>query len=531
MRRMPGPTPFITFPIEQPPSSSDTTSSDGDGVGKELTQKGTIRQKRFATRGRTGCLTCRARHVRCDEERPACRRCIRGRRECRGYELDNTAAIPITFHNFPQSNGDGETMHRRELLQQHVVAGGRCLEPEPPDWEVMEAARYYLHFVTRYRQEQQMTSYEALPPCHGPNRPIFLLDVSSHRIAAAYKSSGRQSKGVSHSSSVEGAWVIHSRQMMHVLGSINAGIRDERAAGGKSGVLRRIFTLLQFDLIVDASVWRPHLLGYLAVVEHMGGVSVLMRQNDAYLDHTQSLILIVALTTNATSPANNQLWGFEAYTNDDVTRLVATYSRIVFPFPSLLMVAIKTVTQLRTRVASNAYTKTDLQLMVCHLFDDIGAFDAQNWAKTLNSDVEAVSGSFARILQAAVLLYGILSLPCSAVAGWAVASGQWASSGRSMYDSVRVSHRRKLLDLLYPHRGTFGNLLALNWPLVVAGASLAGDGSTEDRDFITESLLDIWKNPLSKCGPILCLEKLRTFWASGKTVWDDCFDEPTPSLA
>ncbi|KAL4971031.1 Zn(II)2Cys6 transcription factor [Aspergillus stella-maris] len=35
----------------------------------------------------SGCWTCRARKVKCDEERPACRQCRRGKRECEGYQV------------------------------------------------------------------------------------------------------------------------------------------------------------------------------------------------------------------------------------------------------------------------------------------------------------------------------------------------------------------------------------------------------------------------------------------------------------
>ncbi|UQC88344.1 uncharacterized protein CLUP02_13867 [Colletotrichum lupini] len=38
------------------------------------------RQKSF-----TGCWTCRERHVKCDEQRPACRRCVAGKFTCQGY--------------------------------------------------------------------------------------------------------------------------------------------------------------------------------------------------------------------------------------------------------------------------------------------------------------------------------------------------------------------------------------------------------------------------------------------------------------
>ncbi|EXJ66585.1 uncharacterized protein A1O5_10255 [Cladophialophora psammophila CBS 110553] len=34
---------------------------------------------------RSGCVTCKQRHIKCDEGRPHCQRCIRSKRECKGY--------------------------------------------------------------------------------------------------------------------------------------------------------------------------------------------------------------------------------------------------------------------------------------------------------------------------------------------------------------------------------------------------------------------------------------------------------------
>jgi len=44
-----------------------------------------------ANTGRTrgGCLTCRARHVKCSEERPSCQRCLRGGRSCKWGARNN----------------------------------------------------------------------------------------------------------------------------------------------------------------------------------------------------------------------------------------------------------------------------------------------------------------------------------------------------------------------------------------------------------------------------------------------------------
>ncbi|KAJ3493886.1 hypothetical protein NLG97_g4445 [Lecanicillium saksenae] len=515
---------------EHAQNSVDATSRDGEGVGTELTDKGTIRQKRWAPRGRTGCLTCRARRVKCDEGKPACRRCLSRGLYCRGYESVTPATIPIALQAPPQNEDDQDDIHARIMIQKFMIYGVNGHEPEPPDWELMEAARYYLHHIARHRQEQLMTQETVLPPCHGRNRAIFLLDVSSHRIAIAYKSGGRQIKA-NEKSSIGGACASHSRQMVFILSIINAGIRGDLAVCDNARALRGIFTILLFDLMVDARVWHAHILGYLALVQHMGGVRAVMSQNDKYIDLTQRSVLTIALVINTTSPASNQLRGFEAYTDNDVIKLVNAFPRPGFPFPPLLIIALKNLTQLRVRVAEASCTKQDVDITVRSLFRNVNACSAEVWAKTMDFEIQKVAATFAGIFQAAVLLYGILSLPRSAIASWAIASGHPVEKNMTIYECVRVSHRRKLLKLLYAYKDTFRSLLALNWPLAVAGASLGGDGNTEDRDFISESLLDIWKNPLSQCGPILCLEKLRAFWASGKTAWDDCFYEPTPSLA
>ncbi|KAF5565899.1 transcriptional regulatory moc3 [Fusarium napiforme] len=45
------------------------------------------RKKRYATKGKTGCITCRIRRVKCDEDKPSCHRCASTGRNCDGYDL------------------------------------------------------------------------------------------------------------------------------------------------------------------------------------------------------------------------------------------------------------------------------------------------------------------------------------------------------------------------------------------------------------------------------------------------------------
>ncbi|KAF4947154.1 hypothetical protein FGADI_10610 [Fusarium gaditjirri] len=49
------------------------------------------RKKRYATKGKTGCITCRIRRVKCDEEKPNCHRCTSTGRKCDGYDLSTLA--------------------------------------------------------------------------------------------------------------------------------------------------------------------------------------------------------------------------------------------------------------------------------------------------------------------------------------------------------------------------------------------------------------------------------------------------------
>ncbi|KAJ3496682.1 hypothetical protein NLG97_g2478 [Lecanicillium saksenae] len=45
----------------------------------------TDRKKRWTTKVKTGCATCRARRIKCDEGKPVCRRCVFSKRQCGGY--------------------------------------------------------------------------------------------------------------------------------------------------------------------------------------------------------------------------------------------------------------------------------------------------------------------------------------------------------------------------------------------------------------------------------------------------------------
>ncbi|KAJ8071481.1 hypothetical protein OCU04_001801 [Sclerotinia nivalis] len=57
------------------------------GVSKKSVIKKELpkRSRAFSTRAKTGCKTCKVRHVKCDEGRPGCGKCFQTGRKCDGY--------------------------------------------------------------------------------------------------------------------------------------------------------------------------------------------------------------------------------------------------------------------------------------------------------------------------------------------------------------------------------------------------------------------------------------------------------------
>jgi len=72
-----------------PSSSVEASAVDNDchhnksgGKGRRPTSTSSSHKKRFAPKTRSGCVRCRARHVKCDEGKPQCQRCISSNHTC-----------------------------------------------------------------------------------------------------------------------------------------------------------------------------------------------------------------------------------------------------------------------------------------------------------------------------------------------------------------------------------------------------------------------------------------------------------------
>ncbi|KAF5863155.1 hypothetical protein ETB97_010500 [Aspergillus alliaceus] len=100
-------------PLQQEALASTTTPAPDPntlGVAQQDVAKAASddasAQKAPKRRTKTGCLTCRQRRIKCGEEKPICKNCIKSKRECKGYAqrlvFKNPLGIP-GFSNLQQA--------------------------------------------------------------------------------------------------------------------------------------------------------------------------------------------------------------------------------------------------------------------------------------------------------------------------------------------------------------------------------------------------------------------------------------------
>lgn len=241
---------------------------------------------------------------------------------------------------------------------------------------------------------------------------------------------------------------------------------------------------------------------------------------------------------NTTCPANQKVQGADRFTDEDIEALMKFDPTQVEPCPVVFHLARVHITRLRFTLSEykTSQEQINLALKVLEIFDRICLFELEPWIKEKFGDKDQEKQDYARIMAriyaVAIRLYGILTLPRSAVIAWVASSADIRSAypilpDLGIYESLRVHHREGLLQML--RKQWDGDKLKhwLGWPFLVLGVAVADD--VENQRFVNNSLLEIWKIPSVTNSFISVLDKLRVFWASGSTEWDDCFDEPVPS--
>ncbi|KAJ5100414.1 hypothetical protein N7456_006466 [Penicillium angulare] len=70
---------------------------------------------------RTGCITCKTRHIKCDETKPHCNKCLRSRRQCEGYVDSKKVSGPAQICWDSKQNTQQSTPHTKLQQDMRVI--------------------------------------------------------------------------------------------------------------------------------------------------------------------------------------------------------------------------------------------------------------------------------------------------------------------------------------------------------------------------------------------------------------------------
>ena len=110
------------------------------------------------SRTRSGCITCRDRHIKCDEQQPICKNCLRSNREClRGTRLNFRQYI---FHDPAE---DPTTSRYLEMLKLELKLK---LKLRPPLLLLLQLYRILDHSITVAALYDHVSRYQQYLPLH-----------------------------------------------------------------------------------------------------------------------------------------------------------------------------------------------------------------------------------------------------------------------------------------------------------------------------------------------------------------------------
>ncbi|KAF2107717.1 fungal-specific transcription factor domain-containing protein [Lophiotrema nucula] len=497
------------------------------------------------------CWECLKRRLVCDYTQPSCKKCINAGRECPGYDekkplkwLDPGRVTSKSKnksrqrkHHLPppdDSNSAEATPTSRTSSEESLslttrnsgsssaygafVTGGDDVEDLVDqiyalDWrddtsDIVQAVYYY-----NSRLYPELLAIQEIAPnpfiIHFPPSVIPWLPASIRHnmvlLALSYQMHTAQNRITTNYSPVAVSRLYHHR------GQAIRSLKDEIALEGPSD--RNIAAVIMFACfeLQQSTTWRHHVDALGKLINLRGGITQLYREI-SYLRPSLVLFVVCGVFGNSTSPAWDQITVSEpAKVIDIVVEMYETiFPHILCPQP--LFINIININLIRSRMAASTSFDDSIKRDAEALLDEITTFSADEWAdmQASHKDEWVTLGS---VYHSAVMLYCLSSLQ---------SIGALLSSPE--LNAIRTAHG----DLIYIHLQT---ALAswrirkfMMWPLVIAGVEAKGRSSAVQARIGRQ--LEEMTHDIGTFSPTKARSIVEKFWASDKTGWDDCFEEP-----
>ncbi|KAK5991558.1 Phomenoic acid biosynthesis cluster-specific transcriptional regulator-like protein [Cladobotryum mycophilum] len=268
----------------------------------------------------------------------------------------------------------------------------------------------------------------------------------------------------------------------------------------------------------NISRWRVHAIACLALLKRYKGFYNTMAT--PLFPFLEVYPVIIAFTVfDTTSPSYDMMEDpFEILGIHDLEDHFKDWQSPIFYCPGPLFPEIVYINRLRAERATRATRPKSPQSGICKVLQRLDDFALDEW---LESSPKSEHFSLvSQIFRAAALVYGSIAVPCTS---------KKSGDNGCRCKELKQAYRNNLFRLI--ELGPTAGVRSWNiyWPLVVAGVA-AHDGTLAEKHIIQEMLSLMTHDPIFGQSPRMASKLLMRFWNSGKTEWDDCFDQPFTCL-
>ncbi|KAK5991038.1 Phomenoic acid biosynthesis cluster-specific transcriptional regulator-like protein [Cladobotryum mycophilum] len=523
-----------------------------------------------------GCNECIRRRSPCDGTVPACRNCARASVQCSGYQEERafTWFAPgrvsrlrdsrrITFESgtkdAPKQGGqwimesgmspsssdtdDGDADHSAQepatpdSTSSHIakspspdtMAVGRYrdlakkpgqrrlaslpVDVNPPDLNLFNLMEYWNNLLVPSISAKQLTA-ETRGDCldiralHNmrPSLVDALIATSfSYRITSVSLIHNLEIKPTKYGPTAQ-LWSGFYEYIASAAGALRQEISRHGDDDNASLTLVSMFAIGRLEGFLNYPLGkRAHAFGILSLIRQRGGIRTMMTAHP-----TSSAILKVLVVNlnifNTTSPGYAQLEEACRYDTEDLRDLYEVPCAVDFWYPTPLFLDMVHINNLRLPSTHDAtYT-------ICDILSDIDAFCPREWLLSRDLPKNKDFLLITYIFKSSMALFGSLTVPCKAP----------FHAGLSCNHRGQINHD-SLFYLLMEAYSMPIRIDHIFWPILVAGVAAKTE---QERQLVEQYFLTAVQDPFTGSSPRRAMVLLRKFWASGKTNWDDCFDQP-----
>ncbi|OAA39037.1 C6 finger domain protein [Beauveria brongniartii RCEF 3172] len=505
-----------------PPAERDTNEPQVPSESLAAPPSAQRRKRQWATKAKTGCLGCRIRRVRCNEQRPKCASCTKRNMACH-YELnppdvgpstDNGHLFPVKPHNegiwfdtfphqqvgalderfFNESKGTGRYQRKREEMELATYASAGPWYTEsfsagpvpvwliPEGWAAFEAVHFCNTVVHRDLVDTDLADSTHRALCrtepYSPSNDIIVANSLCMRlshIAGVENTTPKPTPSSVHlwvrlghllNTSVKTLSrqitdvenVVENKVLQRICDMTGIEVSHPSASKQQASWAMSVLTLVLSQEYLNLAGGRAHLRGFLAILR-LCGIPIDLAKKQTGLGNAIHCMTLCGVLSNTLSSYEAKLDEIGAFSDTELMEMYCFTLENNFPCPSYLWAQILEISKLRTMAATGS-SAISLPQHAQKIYEQVEIFSPENWKESYSIPKGRVAFLLSRIFKAAVGIYCCACVPASVV------DEDFAAWSSGQVAAQRTTLLRLLGEAVELDRQLNTRIL---WPIAVAG--------------------------------------------------------------